>query len=89
MLRLADFGLATVVPEAGGEGAGSSALLYSYCGSNAYMAPEVYASQSYEGTHADLWSAACGAFSCCCCYCWVSMITDESPVCGIVLQCCS
>lgn len=40
----------------------SSNLLRSYCGSNAYMSPEVFASQPYEGQHADLWSSACVLF---------------------------
>lgn len=37
-------------------------LLRSYCGSNAYMSPEVFASEPYEGSHADLWSSACVLF---------------------------
>jgi serine/threonine protein kinase len=40
----------------------SSNLLRSYCGSNAYMSPEVFGSQPYEGQHADLWSSACVLF---------------------------
>jgi len=40
----------------------SSNLLRSYCGSNAYMSPEVFGSQPYEGHHADLWSSACVLF---------------------------
>ena len=54
-LKIADFGLAAIVSE-------RSVLLQSYCGSNAYMAPEVFASEKYEGVYADLWSAACVLF---------------------------
>ena len=69
-LKIADFGLASmsdidpmdVDMGLDSKGKRSSSLLRSYCGSNAYMAPEVFAGQAYEGRHADLWSSAVGMY---------------------------
>lgn len=65
-LKIADFGLASMSEEYASSSTSigtKSSLLRSYCGSNAYMAPEVFAGQAYEGKFADLWSSAVGKFS--------------------------
>lgn len=50
-LKLTDFGLATLYRRAGEE-----RPLHSRCGTELYMAPEVFAGKAYRGESADVWS---------------------------------
>jgi len=63
-LKLADFGLASVVSASatsneGGEQAAGGPLLTcaTECGTRSYMSPEVMSRRPYDGAKADLWSA--------------------------------
>ncbi len=51
-IRICDFGYAYQRKDQ------ENILLNGRVGSCSYMAPEVYAMQSYHGVHADLWSSA-------------------------------
>jgi hypothetical protein len=61
-LKVADFGLATLLEEDVAEA--DAPLLRTVCGTESYMAPEVVARRAYRGSSADVWSAGVILFTC-------------------------
>ncbi|WOL14559.1 hypothetical protein Cni_G23339 [Canna indica] len=53
-LKVSDFGLSAVAEQS----RGGDSLLYTFCGTPAYVAPEVLSRRGYDGAKVDIWS--CG-----------------------------